>query len=641
MAGVSLKQVVKSYGQVEAIHGIDLDVVDGEFLVLVGPSGCGKSTLLRMIAGLEEITDGTISIGERLVNDVPASQRNLSMVFQSYALYPHMSVRKNLAFGLTNLKMPKDEIERRVADAAKILQIGELMDRKPRQLSGGQKQRVAIGRAIVREPALFLFDEPLSNLDAELRVQMRCRTCRALQPSRHDDDLCDPRPGRGNDHGDAHCGVVGRQSRTARHAGRTLHPSAEHFCRHLHRLAEDEHDHRHGGQGRHRHSGLRHARHPGLRSSGAISVGVRPEQFYVGEGGDVSASGKVTLVEYLGSEVFVHVALSSGANMMVKAPGHSTHKVGEELTLGITAREAHYFGRTACGCLTSTRIDTATKRAGLRKGREPRMLRFAVVGIDHGHIFHHVDGLLGEGAEFVGYCDRTTVPDLLEAFREKYPDVPALDRDAIFADDSIDVICTAAVPRERAGIGIRAMKAGKDVMLDKPGVTTFQQLEEVKRTVAETGRIFSVCFSERLNVPSAVKAGRLIAEGAIGNVIQTIGLGPHRKSPASRPDWFYKFDEFGGIIVDIASHQIDQFLFYTGSKTAEVVASSVGNFAAAETPEFQDFGEVLLRSDHASGYVRVDWFTPDGLPTWGDGAPDHSRHQGLYRVAQICRHCRA
>src|SRR5690606_27959567 len=173
MASVTLSRVVKRYGQVEPIHGIDLEVRSGEFLVLVGPSGCGKSTLLRMIAGLEEITDGTVSIGDRVVNDLPASQRNLSMVFQSYALYPHMTVRKNLAFGLSNLRMPKPEIERRVAEAAKILQIGELMERKPRQLSGGQTQRVAIGRAIVREPQLFLFDEPLSNLDAELRVQMR------------------------------------------------------------------------------------------------------------------------------------------------------------------------------------------------------------------------------------------------------------------------------------------------------------------------------------------------------------------------------------------------------------------------------------------------------------------------------------
>ncbi|MBN2418612.1 MAG: ATP-binding cassette domain-containing protein, partial [Deltaproteobacteria bacterium] len=173
MANVSLKNIVKSYGNLEVIHGIDLTINDGEFMVLVGPSGCGKSTVLRMISGLEEISDGIIEIGGRVVNNVPAAQRDLSMVFQSYALYPHMNVRKNLAFGLTNLKMPKAEINRRVMEVAGILQIEELLDRKPRQLSGGQKQRVAIGRAIVREPKLFLFDEPLSNLDAELRVQMR------------------------------------------------------------------------------------------------------------------------------------------------------------------------------------------------------------------------------------------------------------------------------------------------------------------------------------------------------------------------------------------------------------------------------------------------------------------------------------
>src|SRR5690606_25184329 len=148
MAAVTLNDVRKAYSGFEVIHGIDLEVQSGEFLVLVGPSGCGKSTLLRMIAGLEEITDGTIAIGDRIVNDLPASQRNLSMVFQSYALYPHMSVRRNLAFGLSNLRMPKAEIERRVADAARILRIEDLMERKPRQLSGGQKQRVAIGRAI-------------------------------------------------------------------------------------------------------------------------------------------------------------------------------------------------------------------------------------------------------------------------------------------------------------------------------------------------------------------------------------------------------------------------------------------------------------------------------------------------------------
>ena len=247
------------------------------------------------------------------------------------------------------------------------------------------------------------------------------------------------------------------------------------------------------------------------------------------------------------------------------------------------------------------------------------MLRFAVIGIDHGHVFHHVDGLLEQGLDFAGYCDKTTVPDLLAGFRQRYPDAPVRDREALLADESIDIICISAVPADRAGLAISAMRAGKDVMLDKPGVTTFDQLEQVRRTVAETGHMFSVCFSERHTVGSAVKAGRLIAEGAIGKVVQTVGFGPHRKALPSRPDWFFDPERFGGIITDIASHQIDQFLFYTGSETAEVTASSIGNFTMKDRPGFQDFGEVLLRSDKASGFVRVDWLTPDGLPTWGDG----------------------
>jgi multiple sugar transport system ATP-binding protein len=173
MPDLRLLKVVKRFGHVEVIHGIDLEVEHGEFVVFVGPSGCGKSTLLRMIAGLEEVTEGDIVIGDQLMTDVDASKRGLAMVFQSYALYPHMTVRKNLAFGLETMRTPKPVIEERVAEAARILKIEQLMDRRPAQLSGGQRQRVAIGRAIVREPKIFLFDEPLSNLDAELRVEMR------------------------------------------------------------------------------------------------------------------------------------------------------------------------------------------------------------------------------------------------------------------------------------------------------------------------------------------------------------------------------------------------------------------------------------------------------------------------------------
>jgi ABC-type sugar transport system ATPase subunit len=170
---LQLNQIKKSFGTVDVIHGVDLEIEEGEFIVFVGPSGCGKSTLLRLIAGLDDPTSGDIKLDGTRVNAVPASERGLSMVFQSYALYPHMSVKSNLSFGLENLRLPKAEIEQRVADAAQLLQIDMLLDRRPGQLSGGQRQRVAIGRAIVREPKIFLFDEPLSNLDAELRLQMR------------------------------------------------------------------------------------------------------------------------------------------------------------------------------------------------------------------------------------------------------------------------------------------------------------------------------------------------------------------------------------------------------------------------------------------------------------------------------------
>ncbi|MDK4715400.1 sn-glycerol-3-phosphate import ATP-binding protein UgpC [Rhizobium sp. CNPSo 4039] len=182
MAGITLKDVRKSYGGIDAIKGVSLDIADGELVVLVGPSGCGKSTLLRMIAGLEAITSGEINIGGRIVNRLEPSERDIAMVFQNYALYPHMTVRQNLAYGLKNRKVPAAEINQRIQSAARSLEIEPFLERRPRQLSGGQRQRVAMGRAIVREPAAFLFDEPLSNLDAKLRVQMRVEI-RRLQRS--------------------------------------------------------------------------------------------------------------------------------------------------------------------------------------------------------------------------------------------------------------------------------------------------------------------------------------------------------------------------------------------------------------------------------------------------------------------------
>ena len=181
MADIELKAIHKSYGDVPVIRNVDLKVADGEFCVFVGPSGCGKSTLLRMVAGLEDISSGDLFIGGQRVNDTPPSRRGVAMVFQSYALFPHLTVRENMAFGLTLAKLPKDQIERKVQAAAQVLQLGALLDRKPKALSGGQRQRVAIGRAIVREPGVFLFDEPLSNLDAALRVQTRFEIARLHQ----------------------------------------------------------------------------------------------------------------------------------------------------------------------------------------------------------------------------------------------------------------------------------------------------------------------------------------------------------------------------------------------------------------------------------------------------------------------------
>src|SRR6187399_1521612 len=181
MATVTFENVQKMYGDFQAVKDLNLEIGDGEFMVLVGPSGCGKTTSLRMIAGLEEISAGTLRIGDRVVNDVPPKDRDIAMVFQSYALYPHMSVRENLAFGLKLRKVPKAEIERRVNEAAETIQLQKLLDRKPKELSGGQRQRVALGRAIVREPAVFLMDEPLSNLDAKLRVETRANIARLHQ----------------------------------------------------------------------------------------------------------------------------------------------------------------------------------------------------------------------------------------------------------------------------------------------------------------------------------------------------------------------------------------------------------------------------------------------------------------------------
>jgi len=247
-------------------------------------------------------------------------------------------------------------------------------------------------------------------------------------------------------------------------------------------------------------------------------------------------------------------------------------------------------------------------------------MRFAVIGLDHRHIYDLTRELRAEGAACAGFWPETTDERVLSGFRERFPDVPEIaDRNALLDDPSVTFVVSAAVPEDRAGIAVEAMRRGKDVMVDKPGIVTRDDLDAVERTVRETGRIFSICFSERFLTPSTGMALKLVREGAIGRVIQTVGLGPHRLNRPLRPTWFFDVAHYGGILVDIASHQIDQFLVFTGSTDAEIVASTAENRATPEDPRFEDFGEILLRNGAASGYIRVDWFTPDGLPTWGDG----------------------
>ena len=245
-------------------------------------------------------------------------------------------------------------------------------------------------------------------------------------------------------------------------------------------------------------------------------------------------------------------------------------------------------------------------------------IKFAVIGINHNHINSQVGAVLRGGGELVWLYAKE--PDLVKAFQTRFPQVKvARSEDEILQDASIQLVLSSAIPVERAPLGIRVMQHGKDYMADKPGITTIAQLAEVRRVQAETRRIYSIMYSERLENRATVRAGQLVKAGAIGHVVQTVGLGPHRITPASRPAWFWEKSQFGGILCDIASHQADQFLYFTGSTRADVVAAQVGNVHYPQYPNFEDFGDVMLRGDSGTGYIRVDWFTPDGLSTWGDG----------------------
>jgi predicted dehydrogenase len=245
-------------------------------------------------------------------------------------------------------------------------------------------------------------------------------------------------------------------------------------------------------------------------------------------------------------------------------------------------------------------------------------IRFAAIGLNHFHIYGQVNLLIKAGAEFVSFYAKE--PELVAKFGPDYPQARlARSPEEILEDESIQLIISAGIPNERAPLGLKAMQHGKDYMSDKPGFTSLEQLAEARRVQAETGRIYSICFSERFENLATVKAGELVKAGAIGPVVQTIGLGPHRIRVPQRPDWFFRKAQYGGILTDIASHQVDQFLFFTGSTQAEIVTSQVANYKYPQFPELEDFGEMLLRSDKGTGYIRVDWYTPDGLNTWGDG----------------------
>ncbi|MCJ8519161.1 sn-glycerol 3-phosphate transport system ATP-binding protein [Pseudorhizobium tarimense] len=342
MAGIELKDVRKVYGgNIEAIKGVSLKIEDGEMIVLVGPSGCGKSTLLRMIAGLESISSGEIVIGDRVVNKLEPSQRDIALVFQNYALYPHMTVRQNLAYGLKNRNTPKEEIDRRITDAARALEIEQYLERKPRQLSGGQRQRVAMGRAIVRKPAAFLFDEPLSNLDAKLRVQMRVEI-RRLQRSlattsvyvTHDqmeamtlaDRLVVLNGGRIEQVGTP----IELYERPVSTFVATFIGSPSMNL--LKRKAVEG-------------SGWSLSTSAGVAGS-VETVGIRPEDIVIAdENAPSDFRGQVTVdaVELVGAESYVHASLGDGNTIVFRVPGRTQIAIGETIQIAAAQANIHTF----------------------------------------------------------------------------------------------------------------------------------------------------------------------------------------------------------------------------------------------------------------------------------------------------------
>jgi multiple sugar transport system ATP-binding protein len=382
MATVTFDGVWKKFGEVVAVNDLNLEINDGEFMVLVGPSGCGKTTSLRMIAGLEEISEGTLSIGDRVVNHVAPKDRDIAMVFQSYALYPHMTVRDNMAFGLKLRKTPKDEIERRVNEAAAMLSCENLLDRKPRELSGGQRQRVALGRAIVREPAVFLMDEPLSNLDAKLRVQTRAEIARLHQRLgtttvyvTHDQVEAMTMGQRIAVMSEARLQQVGSPQELYDHpdnrfvAGFIGSPSMNFL---------DVDVTRTGDKVQLKGDGIdiplpdRYMASFSDFTGDKLVAGVRPEHLDV----EVpppsgSLSGNADVVEYLGNEELIH--LSVGGHDIVALIG-SEHRVrpGDDLTLNISLDKVHLFDPESTLALDKERDEAAIRKGGAaRKAGDP------------------------------------------------------------------------------------------------------------------------------------------------------------------------------------------------------------------------------------------------------------------------------
>jgi len=343
LANLALRSLTKSYGSTEVLHGISLDVADGEFVVFVGPSGCGKSTTLRLIAGLEETTSGIIEIGDREVNNLEPKERDIAMVFQNYAIYPHMSVKKNIAFGLRSSKMPKPDKEKRIQEVAGILDMVDLLERKPSQLSGGQRQRVAIGRAMVRDPAVFLFDEPLSNLDAQLRTQMRLEIKRLHQRVgntiifvTHDQIEAMTMADRIVIMKDGHIQQVGTPAEV-------YHKPANTFVARfigapsmnlLSARVTDGGVTLEGGQ----RVAMEFDRVPEVSD---VLIGVRPDDLHPDDINPI-ISGQVTVLEPLGPETLIYVETPSG-EVIAKADGRRPPKVGDTVYLGAGVEHLHMF----------------------------------------------------------------------------------------------------------------------------------------------------------------------------------------------------------------------------------------------------------------------------------------------------------